>query len=162
MNDIIEFHRAHKYVINITKTNDGCAAHFPANYLSNPPLSSKYILYKINEGGFECTNEDYSCQFDIVNYAKRHGIVTDVILKAKTLNIPHKLIYITDNNVVKSSLAQILPRPTLEEDQLKEQLIAQVYTDIVLGLFDYSSANKLGILRGYEDLSRLIESGGLL
>lgn len=162
MDELVKFHIKHKYFVNVNKTEDGCNVIYPANYLINPQFNSQNINYRLNDEGFEYITENYSSQYDIVKYARRFAVLTDIILKATNINIPNKLILIRSNNELKGSLIQILEPPTDQEDLLKEQLVAEVYADIVMGLFDYSSANKLGILRGYEGLIRLIESGGLL
>lgn len=163
MDDIVKLHINHKYIINISKIERGCFVSFPSNYIVNPPIFSKTIKYTLHDNELKYIIDDKIEQtFKIEKYVARFAILTDILYKALQLKIPNNLIIVYDNNQIKSSLISILPEPSSQEDKNKEKLISHHYPDIMIGLFDYASANKLDITRGFQNLCHIIESGGLI
>jgi hypothetical protein len=162
VDSLIKFHIDNKYCVVVNKIEQGCVAHFPSNYFLENPIEKSTTTYKIVDEGFTYSLDFNTNLFKVPRYAIRFAITTDIILKTTSLNIPNKLIIINNNGVVESSLTKILSKPIDDSDIQREELMAQVYPDIVIGLFDFTSADKLGIGRGYEVLRDIIESGGLL
>lgn len=160
MDKLLEFHVNNKYYVNVTKIENGCIGVFPANYFKE--MSSELVSYKILDNILRVTvNNNNSVDYDIPTYIHRLTILSDIIIKAKHRQIPTSLILISDKDAYYNSLLKVLPAPKDENNKKLEESALMVYNDIMMGLFDLTSANKLGIERGYKFLQSLLENGGI-
>jgi len=160
--NVIDFHIKYGCHIDVKSIKNGCLVYYPANLMTVPSSHENIAEYVVTQNTikYKDFNGDVK-EIGIDKYIQRLYITTDILLKMTIRNLNQKLIIVDGMPVAEKSIVQILPRPMRKEDVNLEEQLSKIYSEIVLGSSDETSANELGVLRGYKVLSDLVASGGI-
>jgi hypothetical protein len=160
--EIIYIHIKNKYFVTVTKKNEEILAIFPSNYLKIPAIDTYYTSYKIEENKLIFQSSISNTKsYDVENYASRLAIVTDIVCKAKQLNIPSQLIISLDGMTTKKNILELIPVPK-GKDLTKEKKFKKYYTEILENTYSEQQAIEEDILSGYKLLRTIVNNNGII
>jgi hypothetical protein len=159
MNDLIEFHLKNKYYVDVSKTDNGCVAKFPSSQFLTPKIPAQIVEYFCRSDEIIVNLGNNKITYPVVEYARNPLIMADIFLKTSFRKISVKLILLFDGLNRVNKFSNILKGSVSEENQKKEKLIVNSFSDILLGCFSIKD-DESNIIEGVNQIVNLIDRRG--